>query len=258
MKFRFHLTERWAPEYGNWVSKRLIYVPATVGIGFIVLAMWSLVLMILGTMFLLVAAYFGYARYLFSPRGGDVQGSIWSILLTHLEWDGRGQALDIGCGNGGLSIRLVKKFPDAKIIGVDSWGAKWGYSKSLCERNASLESVGECVTFQRANASSLPFPDESFDVVVSNLVFHEVRDTRDKVKLVREALRVVRKGGRFALQDLFLMKQVYGDVDELLRTIRGWGVTKVEFVETRKAPFIPRVLKLPFMVGTLGLIVGEK
>jgi SAM-dependent methyltransferase len=183
---------------------------------------------------------------------------IWAILLARLGWDGRCQALDIGCGSGALSIRLAKMFPGANVTGVDSWGAQWEYSKVLCEHNASLEGVGERMTFQRASASSLPFPDESFDVVVSNLVFHEVRDAPDKKALVREALRVVRKGGRFALQDLFLMKQVYGNVDDLLRTIRGWGVTKVEFVETRKAPFIPRVLKLPFMVGTLGLIVGEK
>jgi SAM-dependent methyltransferase len=252
------LTGHSTPEYGNWVSKRLVYLPAIVGIGLVVLAVWSLAFAILGVVFLLVAAYFGYARYLFSPRGGDVQGSIWSTLLTHLEWDGRGQALDIGCGSGALSIRLATKFPAAKVTGVDSWGAQWEYSKVLCERNASLEGVGERATFQRASASSLPFPDESFDVVVSNLVFHEVRDAPNKPELVREALRVVRKGGKFALQDLFLMKQVYGDVDDLLKTIRSWGVANVEFVETRKAPFIPRILKLPFMVGTLGLIVGEK
>jgi len=246
------------PEYGNWVSKRLVYVPAGIGVVCIVLAAWVLAFAVPAAVFLLVAAYFAYARYLFAPNGADVQGSVWSTLLEHLEWDGYGRAIDIGCGSAALSIRLAKKYPGAKITGVDHWGERWEYSKALCERNATTEGVGERTTFQKASASSLPFPDESFDAVVSNLVFHEVSDVPDKQQLIREALRVVRKGGAFAIQDLFLIRRMYGDIDVLLGTIRSWGVTKVKFVETRKAPFIPLALKLPFMVGTMGLIVGEK
>ena len=55
------------------------------------------------------------------------------------------------------------------------------------------------MTFQKASASKLPFADESFDVVVSNLTFHEVKDVKDKREVVREALRVVKKGGIFVL-----------------------------------------------------------
>jgi hypothetical protein len=39
---------------------------------------------------------------------------------------------------------------------------------------------------------------------------------------------------------------------------KGWGIKKAEFIKTRDEPFIPGVLKLPFMVGTIGLIKGEK
>ena len=111
---------------------------------------------------------------------------------------------------------------------------------------------------ERATASSLPFDDGSFDAVVSNLTFHEVRDVKDKRLLIKEALRVVRKGGAFALQDLFLWKQVYGDVDDLLAAIRSWGVERVEFIDTSSSPFIPRALKLPFMLGTIGVLRGTK
>lgn len=104
----------------------------------------------------------------------------------------------------------------------------------------------------------MPFDDEYFDAVVSNLVFHEVKDTADKREVIREALRVVKKGGKFAFQDLFLMKRIYGDTKDLIKTIRSWGVTKVKFVETRGSTFIPRSLKLPFMLGTIGIITGEK
>jgi len=93
---------------------------------------------------------------------------------------------------------------------------------------------------------------------VSNLCFHEVADSKDKRGVIREALRVVKKDGKFAFQDLFLLKSMYGDVDDLVATIKSWGVSEVEFVETRNAPFIPAVLKLPFMVGRIGIIRGRK
>ena len=79
-----------------------------------------------------------------------------------------------------------------------------------------------------------------------------------KKKLIKEALRVVKKGGWFALQDLFLWKRVYGEVDDLLETIRSWGIETVEFVDTSDSDFIPNALKLPFMLGTVGILYGRK
>jgi len=89
-------------------------------------------------------------------------------------------------------------------------------------------------------------------------VFHEVRDVRDKNKLIEEALRVVKKGGWFVFQDLFLWKRVYGDLDDLLETIKDWGIETVEFIDTSKSDFIPKSMKLPFMLGTVGILYGRK
>jgi hypothetical protein len=61
-----------------------------------------------------------------------------------------------------------------------------------------------------------------------------------------------------AFQDLFLLKQVYGDIDELVVTVKSWGVTKVELTITRNEPFISWALKLPFMVGNIAVLAGEK
>lgn len=104
----------------------------------------------------------------------------------------------------------------------------------------------------------MPFDDEYFDAAVSNFVFHEVSDAKDKRELIREALRIVKKGGKFSFQDEFLIKQVFGDIDDLIAAIKNWGISKVEFVQTRDADFIPRALKLPFILGNIGLISGEK
>ena len=233
-------------------------IPGAIGIILVMLSVAWPILVIPAVAFLLAAGYFSYARYLFAPGGKNVQESIWSAFVDRIDWDGRGNALDIGCGSGALSIRLAKKYPGAMVTGIDQWGKQWGYSRAICELNASIEGVRERTTFQQSSASKLPFPDESFNLVVSNLTFHEVKDAPDKRLLLREGLRVLRKGGTFAFQDLFLIRQTYGEMDALITSIRSWGVTKAEFVDTHDAPFIPKALKLPFMVGTLGLITGVK
>jgi SAM-dependent methyltransferase len=244
--------------YGNWVSIRLVFVPSLIGLIFLASALLYVLLLIPALLSLSVSVYFAYARRLFSPGGGDVQSQIREMVLANLSWDGEGRAIDIGCGNGSLAIQLAKKYDGAQVTGIDYWGRGWEYSKANCERNAELEGVKGRATFQKASASSLPFEDGYFDAAVSNLVFHEVGDAADKREVVREALRVVRKGGSFSFQDLFLVRKLYGEPDELLSMIRGWGISEVKFVQTRQAPFIPGALKLSFMVGSIGIIAGEK
>jgi ubiquinone/menaquinone biosynthesis C-methylase UbiE len=245
-------------EYGNWVSKRIIFLSGFLGFVFLGLGLMFWVLIVPAVLFLLVSVYFLYVRHQFSPQGGNVQDRIWTLVLANLDWNGEGRALDIGCGNGALTIKLAQKYPKAQIIGIDYWGKNWEYSKNACERNAKIEGVSDRVTFQKASAASLPFDDGYFDAAVSNFVFHMVGKSKDKRGVVREALRVVKKGGAFSFQDEFLLKQLFGDIDDLIETIKSWGISKVKFVQTRDADFIPRALKLPFILGTIGLISGEK
>ena len=245
-------------EYGNWIAKKLIFLSGFFGFVFLALSGLFWALIIPAALFLLVSAYFLYVRYQFSPKGGNVQDQIWDLVLSNLDWDGEGRALDIGCGNGALTIKLAQKHPKAQIIGIDYWGKNWEYSKHACEQNAQIEGVSERVTFQKASAASLPFDDGYFDATVSNFVFHMVGVAKDKREVVREALRVVKKGGRFSFQDEFLVKQLFGDIDDLIDTIKSWGISKAQFVQTRDADFIPRALKLPFILGTIGLLRGEK
>ncbi|MGQ9683001.1 MAG: class I SAM-dependent methyltransferase [Anaerolineae bacterium] len=246
------------PNYGNWVAARLVYVPLTLALLLGVAALWLPLLALPAALLLLCAAYFAYARYRFSPGGGDLQGRIQDLVPAHLAWDGEGQALDIGCGSGRLVIALAKAHERARISGIDFWGASWEYSQGVCRRNAELEGVAQRVVFQQAGASALPFADGAFDAVVSNLTFHEVRDTADKRALVREALRVLKPGGAFAFQDLFLWRRIYGDVDALVAEVKGWGAAEVRFEDTSRLAWIPRALKLPFMVGTMGILYGRK
>jgi len=247
------------PNYGNWVSVKMIYIPGALALIFLVLSLvFTLPLLIISLVFFLPFVYSAYARYRFSPKGGNIQSQIQDLLLDRLEWEGDGKALDIGCGNGSVTIKIAKKFHIAQVIGIDYWGGMWEYSRSICERNSEIEGVAERVTFQKASASALPFEDGCFDMVASNLVFHTVSDVKDKREVIKEALRVVKKGGKFAFQDLFLWKRVYGEVNGLLETIRSWGIERIEFMDTSDSNFIPKALKLPFMIGTIGILYGQK
>ena len=72
--------------------------------------------------------------------------------------------------------------------------------QSTLRKNAEAEGVTN-VRFQKGDACRLEFADESFDAVTSNYVYHNISGV-DKQKLLRETLRVLKKGGTFAIHDL--------------------------------------------------------
>ena len=255
------------PEYGNWVSTRFVVAPAGTAVVLVVLAVAAQVLGIpwlpvallgLAVVASLVCAYFAYARRLLAAGDGALQARVQGLVLERLSWDGRGRALDIGCGNGPLSIALAERFPQARVTGIDFWGESWEYSRDVCESNAASRGLSERVSFRQASAAALPFADGSYGAVVSNLCFHEVRGVRDKREVVKEALRVLEPGGAFAFQDLFRQKSGFGEIDDLQAAVRSWGVSSVEYVDTGRSEFIPGALRLPFMVGSMGILHGRK
>jgi SAM-dependent methyltransferase len=251
--------------FGNWVSLRLVVSLASLAALAAILAAaagawpglrWTLIA--IAALFAASSAYFARARRLLSPKGGDAQRNVANLLVARVVADGHASLIDIGCGDGSLDIAVAKSLPGAKVTGIDYWGGMWGYSQELCERNAAASGLSDRLAFVKASAAALPFPDESFDFAFSNMVFHEVSGPRDKKELLREALRVVRRGGGFAFQDLFKLRRSYGSIDEILAFLGGIGARDLRFVDTSESPFIPRELRLPFMVGSIGLVYGTK
>ena len=85
-----------------------------------------------------------------------------------------GSCLDVGFGSGALAIVVGKRNPRADIVGIDHWGKEYAFfSKMLYERNASAEGVTR-ISFRQGDATHLNFPDETFDAVVSNYVYHSI------------------------------------------------------------------------------------
>ena len=104
----------------------------------------------------------------------------------------------------------------------------------------------------------MDFADGTFDGAVSNFVFHEVRSAKEKRDVVKEALRVVRKGGAFAFQDMFGQKALYGDMEAFTEELlRDGTVTEIHYIPNlEKQPFVPRFVTAPWMIRDAGLIYG--
>jgi ubiquinone/menaquinone biosynthesis C-methylase UbiE len=194
---------------------------------------------------------------MFSEAGG-VQRKLWDVVLGQLAWDGQGEALDIGTGQGALAVALAVRKPLARVTGVDLWATDWAYSKAACERNAAALGVGDRVRFARVSAAALPFDDASMAAVVSHFVFHEVRDGGGPLGALKEAVRVLKPGGAFSVQDMFFDRRIYGDVDVLLATLREWGLEAVLVSPLSDLTRIPWGMGGRRVLGCAGVIVGVK
>ena len=89
--------------------------------------------------------------------------------------------------------------------------------------------------FQKGDARHLDFPDETFDAVTSNYVYHNVMGA-DKRVLLLETLRVLKKGGVFALND-DMKPRMYGDMEEFARELRDMGYEDVRLIDTAAEAF---------------------
>lgn len=92
--------------------------------------------------------------------------------------------LDIGCGPGWLTVMYAKN--GAPVTAIDLTEQAVRLTKAALSTNRVVAAV------QVASAESLPFPDQSFDVVVSSGVLHH---TPDIGSAIRESYRVTRAGG---------------------------------------------------------------
>jgi len=257
------------PDYGNWVPAAMMKMCYTISAILILLILADIFLIksivagiLLGIVFLAVFAFTLYmqiCRNKFAFEKGGLMGEVHEYLVNHLDWDGNGRLLDIGCGAGALTLRCAKKFKNARLTGIDYWGKEWSYAKEQCEKNALLENVQSRTEFQKGDAAKLDFADETFDAAVSNFVFHEVKTQPDKHKVVKEALRVVKKGGSFAFQDMFEQKKLYGNMEEFIKELRKEGIQEIHYIpNVEKEDFIPGFIQAPWMLKGVGIIYGKK
>ena len=104
------------------------------------------------------------------------------------------RVLEIGCGTGSLAIRVKRTHPDVQVVGSDP--------DPLALARAQRKARGiDGIRFERGYAQRLPYPDGSFDRVLSSLMLHHL-DHETKVATAAEIRRVLRRpGGSLHLVD---------------------------------------------------------
>jgi SAM-dependent methyltransferase len=140
------------------------------------------------------------ACYLRTTRIGKFE--VWSRILGELRLRGDEQVLDLGCGRGAVLLMAAELLPRGRAVGIDLWLAdQTGNSPDAARRNAEREGVADRVELHTGDITQLPFPDNAFDLVISNMAVHNIPSAAGRRAAIDEAVRVLRPGGRLAIAD---------------------------------------------------------
>jgi arsenite methyltransferase len=175
-------------------------------------------------MFVLYAVFFlaNASSFLYTTRRGKFH--VWNEILDNLHLRGDERVLDMGCGRGAVLTAVAKRLTTGRATGIDLWSTQdqSGNSRAVALQNASLEGVRDRVDVETGDMRSLPFPEQSFDLVVSSLAIHNLRSNEARVQAVGEAWRVLKPGGRIAIADI----RVTSRYAEALTKLDAAGVTR--------------------------------
>ena len=124
--------------------------------------------------------------------------------------------LDLGSG-GGIDVLLSARrvSPGGKAYGLDMTDEML----ALAEKNRA-EAGAENVEFLKGNIEEIPLPDDHVDVVISNCV---INLSTDKPRVLSEALRVLKPGGRFAVSDMVFLGDKGRLPAEVVESIESWA-----------------------------------
>ena len=257
------------PDYKNWIPKGMIrsfggsFLAVCAGLIAVALltngTVKTVLLIVLGVLALLSGGLTIWSVMMY--RAFDYNGKrkmsrqIIDGTAAYVQLPQGGKCLDVGCGSGALSIAVAKNNPKASVIGVDRWGKEYAsFSKGLCERNARAEGVTNAI-FQQGDATHLDFPDEYFDAVTSNYVYHNIPGNRQA--FLMETLRTLKKGGCFAIHDIMSVSK-YGDMQAFVKKLKDAGYEEVKLIDTANGMFMKKSEACWMGLSGSALLIGKK
>jgi ubiquinone/menaquinone biosynthesis C-methylase UbiE len=180
---------------------------------------------------------------IWSSKVGKIRSRV--RFMNMLTWHGDEQVLDVGCGRGLFLIEAARRLTTGKAIGVDIWQKAdlSGNHPDRTRENAQAEGVADRVEVQDGDARALPFPDATFDKVVSSVALHNIYDANERNKAIAEIARVLKPGGQVLIVDIRHTPQYQ-------RVLAEYGVGDLR--RTWASPFA-----LPIMMLTFGSLRGQ-
>ena len=182
----------WAPGwiYGPWIVA-LIQAAIAVVIQVAAPGYWPL------AMGLTLLAASSFAGGLTTRSVGHYEEAL--LPAVDLLSGGDNLVLDAGCGAGRTTIALGRAFKKDRIVAFDRFDSSYieGGGRRLLEKNLLLAGLSERVQIESGDLTAMPFPDQTFDAVVSAHAIDHLGAKAEQA--LREALRVLKPGGRLLL-----------------------------------------------------------
>ncbi len=142
------------------------------------------------------ALNFRWLTPLYDPllKWGMREESFKRRLIERANIQPKMNVLDLGCGTGTLTVMLKQSAPMANVTGLD------GDPQVLSIAQSKAEEANVNIKWDQGLANKLPYPDSSFDLVVSSLMIHHLTRA-DKLRAFREVHRILRPAGWFRIVD---------------------------------------------------------
>jgi SAM-dependent methyltransferase len=130
-------------------------------------------------------------------------------MLAKVQWTGTEAVLDVGTGRGLLLIGAAKRLTSGHATGIDIWNRMdlFGNGPKALAVNIAREGVGDRATALSEDARQMSIPGATFDVVLSNVCLHNIKEQPGRAKACTEIARVLKPGGVAVISDYKLMRE---------------------------------------------------
>lgn len=159
---------------------------------------------------------------------GQHQTAIGLESIKNLNWKDK-KVLDIGCGNGRLSLEVLNRTGARQLIGIDLDEKAIAKAKLINDKRLS---------FFVSDASNLSFENESFDIIFCNIAFQQFLD---KEKAIHEMNRVLRNGGEVIINFIEEKSEVVKEIVRIMKDSfdielnkKGSKISRQEFEDIAK------------------------
>jgi ubiquinone/menaquinone biosynthesis C-methylase UbiE len=166
------------------------------------------------------------------------------------------RVLDLGCGTATLTIMLKQAQPEADVVGLD------GDPEVLAIGREKIAKAGVEVRLDEGMAYSLLYPVQSFDRIVSSLVFHHL-SAENKQRTLKEIFRVLKPGGEVHIADFGrprnlwtrLVAPLMGRLEETGELVNGLLPAMMRQADFEQAE---EIAHFNTVFGTISLYQGRK